>query len=44
MGHAFVMVIGIAVCVSTFMLSHWVQEKRHMPSQQYYAQVDFLGR
>ena len=44
MGHALAMVIGITVCVLTFMLSHWVHDKMHMPSQQYAAQADSLGR
>ena len=40
MGHAIVMVIGITICVATFMLSHWVHDKTHTPSQQYTAQAD----
>jgi hypothetical protein len=44
MGHAFTMVVGIAVCVLTLMLSHWVHDKMRMPSQQYAAQAESFGR
>jgi len=44
MGHAIVMVIGITVCVLTFMLSHWMHDKTHPPSQQYAAQAESLRR
>jgi hypothetical protein len=33
MRYAIAMVIGITVCVSTFMLSHWMHDQMHRNSQ-----------
>ena len=45
MGHAIAMLIGIAICVSTVILSHRMHDHQvNKPSQQHTAQVDSFVR